>query len=146
DLKIRFVNVVNIMTLAKPASHPDGISDSQFEQLFTPTVPVIFAFHGYPAMIHRLIYNRGSHEDFHVHGFNEEGTTTTPFDMLVLNKLDRFNLIKNAISRLKTIKNAPEILDKMNAMLKKHHLYIADKGDDLIEIKNFNWKYDSKSS
>jgi xylulose-5-phosphate/fructose-6-phosphate phosphoketolase len=140
ELKIKFVNVVNIMTLAEQSSSPDGISDEKFNQLFNPHTPIVFAFHGYPSLIHRLIYKRGCHINFHVHGFNEQGTTTTPFDMLVLNKLDRFHLVKNAIDRVKDIANKSEIIDQMNNILTRHKEHITKRGDDLPEIKDFYWE------
>ena len=139
NLKIKFVNVVNIMTLANPSSTSEGLTDKEFNEIFNLQVPIIFAFHGYPSMIHRLIYNRSCHANFHIHGFNEEGTTTTPFDMLVLNKLDRFNLVKNAILRLKNIKNEATIIADMDHKLYRHKNYIVEKGDDLPEVKNFIW-------
>jgi len=131
DLKVRFVNIVNIMSLARVSIHPNGVTDNQFREVFSSDVPIIFAFHGYPSMIHRLIYNRPGHENFHVHGFNEAGTTTTPFDMLVLNKLDRYHLVKNAIDRLNNIKNSTAIEKEMDAKLSQHHKYIVQTGDDL---------------
>lgn len=140
DLKVKFINVVNIMTLADRTSNPDGIEDDRFNQLFNPHVPIIFAFHGYPSMIHRLVYKRRCHLNFHVHGFNEQGTTTTPFDMLVLNKLDRFHLVKSAITRVKGIENKPELLDQMNKNLTRHKEHITKRGDDLPEINNFIWE------
>ncbi|MCX7546094.1 phosphoketolase family protein [Marinicella gelatinilytica] len=131
DLSIRFVNVVDIMTLAMDTTHPHGISDDQFRQIFSSDAPVILAFHGYPSMIHRLIYNRPGHENFHIHGFNEEGTTTTPFDMLVLNQLDRYHLVKNAVNRLQDMTDSGAILEDMDFKLAQHHKHILQAGDDL---------------
>jgi hypothetical protein len=99
ELKIRFVNVVDLMALEHPSRHPHGISDERFLQIFSPDRPVIFAFHGYPQLIHRLIYRRPNHVNFHVHGYREEGTTTTLLDMVVLNALDRFHLAEAAVNR-----------------------------------------------
>jgi xylulose-5-phosphate/fructose-6-phosphate phosphoketolase len=99
-LKIRVVNVVDLMTLQPHDVHPHGLTDSDFDALFTKDKPVIFAHHGYPWLIHRLTYRRTNHDNFHVHGFNEEGTTTTPFDMAVLNRLDRFHLADDVINRV----------------------------------------------
>jgi xylulose-5-phosphate/fructose-6-phosphate phosphoketolase len=100
DLKVRVVNVVDLMTLQPKDEHPHGISDAEFDGLFTCDRPVIFAYHGYPYLIHRLTYKRKNHDNIHVRGFNEEGTTTTPFDMVVLNKLDRFHLAVDVIERV----------------------------------------------
>ncbi|WP_154224703.1 phosphoketolase family protein [Marinicella rhabdoformis] len=140
DLKIKFINVVNIMRLAGKASNPEGIDDEAFNHLFNPHVPIIFAFHGYPSMIHRLVYKRRCHLNFHVHGFNEQGTTTTPFDMLVLNKLDRFHLVKSAINQLKEVTNKTELIELMDKQLTRHNEHIVLRGDDLPEIKNFIWE------
>jgi xylulose-5-phosphate/fructose-6-phosphate phosphoketolase len=100
DLRVRVINVVDLMTLQPHSDHPHGLPDAEFDALFTTDKPVIFAFHGYPALIHRLMYNRTNHRNMHVHGFQDEGTTTTPFDMVVLNKLDRFHLVSDAIARV----------------------------------------------
>jgi xylulose-5-phosphate/fructose-6-phosphate phosphoketolase len=100
DLKIRVVNVVDLMTLQPKSQHPHGVTDQDFDALFTTDKPVIFAYHGFPALIHRLVYRRTNHTNFHVHGFMEEGTTTTPFDMVVRNGLDRFHLVTDAVGRV----------------------------------------------
>ena len=100
DLRIRFVNVVDLMRLQDEREHPHGLSDADFDSLFTRDKPVIFAYHGYPWLIHRLTYRRTNHDNFHVRGYKEEGTTTTPFDMTVLNQLDRFNLAIDVIDRV----------------------------------------------
>jgi xylulose-5-phosphate/fructose-6-phosphate phosphoketolase len=110
--------------------------------MFTPSVPVIFAFHGYPSLIHKMVYKRFCHSNMHVHGFCEQGTTTTPFYMLVMNKLDRFNLVKNAVKRVESIANSKIIVKIMDEKLRRHKDYIYEIGDDLPEIKN--WKWDSK--
>src|SRR5262249_58036595 len=100
DLKVRVINIVNLMKLQSPSEHPHGLSDRDFDALFTKDKPIIFAFHGYPWLIHRLTYRRTNHNNLHVHGYTEEGTTTTPFDMTVLNELDRFHLAGNAVDRV----------------------------------------------
>ena len=100
ELKVRVVNVVDLMTLQPPSEHPHGLSDEDFDVLFTKDKPVIFAFHGYPWLIHRLTYRRTNHQNLHVRGYKEEGTTTTPFDMVVLNDLDRFHLVGDVIDRV----------------------------------------------
>lgn len=133
ELSIRFVNVVDVMTLALESTHPHGLSDHQFRQVFSSNVPVIFAFHGYPSMLHRLMYNRPGHDDFHIHGFNEEGTTTTPFDMLVMNHLDRYHLVKNAVNRLAGVRNSTVLIKAMDEKLAQHHEYIVQTGDNLPE-------------
>lgn len=135
DLSIRVVNVVDIMTLAMPSTHPHGVTDNQFQKIFSSKVPVIVAFHGYPSMLHRLMYNRPGHDNFHIHGFNEKGTTTTPFDMLVLNKLDRYHLVKNALNRLEGIKDSADIIKEMDEKLAQHDEHIVQTGDDLPENK-----------
>jgi xylulose-5-phosphate/fructose-6-phosphate phosphoketolase len=99
-LKVRVINVVDLMSLQPASVHPHGLSDRDFDDLFTRDKPVIFAFHGYPVLIHRLTYRRTNHDNIHVHGYKEEGTTTTPFDMVVRNELDRFHLVANAIQRV----------------------------------------------
>ena len=103
DLRIRFVNVVDLMTLQPSSEHPHGLSDEEYDAVFPPKVPTIFAFHGYPWGIHRLTYRRHNHDNLHVRGYKEEGTTTTPFDMCVLNNIDRFQLALDAITRVKRL-------------------------------------------
>src|SRR6202012_639429 len=100
DLKVRVINIVDLMKLQPPADHPHGLPDLEFDALFTTDKPVIFAFHGYPWLIHRLVYKRKGHENFHVRGYTEEGTTSTPFDMCVMNGLDRFHLVNDVIERV----------------------------------------------
>ena len=140
DLKIRVVNIVNLMKLQPEKEHPHGLSDADFDALFTTDKPVIFAFHGYPWLIHRLTYRRTNHAQFHVRGYKEEGTTTTPFDMVVLNDLDRFHLVIDAIERvpqLQTIGDA--VRQKMRDKLIEHKIYINEHGDDLPEIRDWKW-------
>lgn len=141
SLKVRVINVVDLMKLQPEKSHPHGLSDTAFDQLFTKNKPVIFAFHGYPMLIHRLTYNRTNHQQFHVQGYQGEGTTTTPFDMLVMNKLDRFHLALSAIKRmLKEDPNAEEVKKWLNDKLVEHKHYVQWHGDDLPEIRNWKWK------
>ena len=140
NIKIKFINIVNLFSLKPEEDHPQGISDTLFNQLFTPSVPIIFAFHGYPSLIHEMLYKRMCHPNLHVHGFCEQGTTTTPFDMLVMNKLDRFHLVKNAVKRVEQITNSSHIIKTMDRALKRHKAYIVEVGDDLPEIKNWEWQ------
>jgi xylulose-5-phosphate/fructose-6-phosphate phosphoketolase len=140
ELKIRVVNVVDLMTLQPPSEHPHGISDRDFDALFTVDKPIIFAFHGYPWLIHRLTYRRAGHDNIHVRGYKEEGTTTTPFDMCVINDLDRFHLVGDVIDRVPKLGDRAayakqEIRDK----LFEHREYISRYGDDMPEIKNWTW-------
>jgi xylulose-5-phosphate/fructose-6-phosphate phosphoketolase len=141
DIKIRFVNVVDLMTLQTPGEHPHGISDRDFDSMFTTDKPVIFAYHGYPTLIHRLTYRRKNHANLHVHGYKEEGTITTPFDMTVLNELDRFHLAADAIDRVPRLQNtnapAQQILRKK---LFEHKRYIHEHGDDMPEIRDWKWQ------
>ena len=141
DLRIRVINVVDLMTLAPPDEHPHGINEADFTGLFTPDKPVIFAYHGYPTLIHKLTYNRPNHANFHVHGFNEEGTTTTPFDMVVLNKLDRFSLMRNAAKRVpRLVGETAEVEQRYWSAMERHKLYISEHGQDMPEIRNWRWK------
>ncbi|KQT83872.1 phosphoketolase family protein [Aurantimonas sp. Leaf443] len=139
-LKIRLVNVVDLMGLQSPDQHPHGLTDAAFDALFTTDRPVIFAYHGYPALIHRLTYRRANHGGFHVRGYAEEGTTTTPFDMLVLNELDRFHLALEAIRRLPGL-GAPGALAarRFRAKLEEHRAYIVEHGEDMPEIAGWHW-------
>jgi xylulose-5-phosphate/fructose-6-phosphate phosphoketolase len=141
ELKIRFVNVIDLMALEHPSQHPHGISDEQFTRIFSSDRPVIFAFHGYPHLIHRLIYRRPNHQNFHVHGYREEGTTTTPFDMVVLNALDRFHLAKAAVNRLPALqKQAAAFSRALDEYLQEHHSYIRSRGEDMPAIRDWRWE------
>ncbi|NDL64043.1 phosphoketolase family protein [Acerihabitans arboris] len=143
ELRIRVINVVDLMALQSNEQHPHGHTDEFFDQLFTPDRPVIFAYHGYPFLIHRLTYKRQNHANIHVHGFMEEGTTTTPFDMTVLNKLDRFHLAIAAVKRVPDLKDsakAAAAIDWLNARLDEHYHYVREHGDDLPEVKDWVWK------
>ena len=140
DLKIRVVNVVNLMTLQPSSEHPNGLSDAAFDAIFTKDKPIVFAFHGYPWLIHRLTYRRTNHANLHVRGYKEEGTTTTPFDMTVLNDLDRFHLAGDAVARVPRLADASAEFHRMlrNRLL-EHKLYIARHGDDMPAIRDWTW-------
>jgi xylulose-5-phosphate/fructose-6-phosphate phosphoketolase len=139
-LKIRFINVVDLFRLQPASEHPHGLSDEDFDRLFTRDKPVIFAFHGYPWLIHRLTYRRTNHENLHVRGYKEEGTITTPFDMTVLNDLDRFHLTMDAINRLPQTGVAGfELKGLLEIKLHEHRQYIDQYGEDMPEIRNWKW-------
>jgi len=142
DIKVRVVNVVDLMTLQTSAEHPHGLSDREFDSIFTTDKPVIFAFHGYPTLIHRLTYKRANHANFHVHGYREEGTTTTPFDMTVLNELDRFHLAGDAVDRVSRFRPiSAHFKQLLRNKLVDHKQYICEHGDDLPEIRDWKWPY-----
>ncbi len=143
-LRIRVVNVVDIMKLQPLTQHPHGLSDDDFDALFTQDKPVIFAFHAYPWLVHRLTYSRRNHENMHVHGYKEEGTITTAFDMTVLNDLDRFHLVLDVISRLPHAGSPGTYLkQRMLDKLVEHRLYIDKEGRDLPEVRNWTWNAQS---
>jgi xylulose-5-phosphate/fructose-6-phosphate phosphoketolase len=140
DLRIRVVNVVDLMTLQPTSEHPHGLPDEEFDELFPVGVPVIFAFHGYPWVIHRLTYRRHNHDNIHVRGYKEEGTTTTPFDMCVLNNIDRFQLTLDAVKRVPRLKDQTEKTEQWySEQIQRHKLYVSENGDDLPEIKFWRW-------
>jgi xylulose-5-phosphate/fructose-6-phosphate phosphoketolase len=140
ELKVRVVNVVNLMKLQPAEEHPHGLSHRDFDMLFTSDKPIVFAFHGYPWLIHRLTYRRNSHDNLHVHGYREEGTTTTPFDMCVLNGLDRFHLVSAVIDRLPALgARAAYAKQAIRDKLIEHRQYIARHGDDMPEISGWKW-------
>lgn len=142
DLKIRVVNVVDLMTLQPATEHPHGLTDKEFDSIFTKEKPIIFAYHGYPWLIHRLTYKRTCHKNLHVRGYKEEGTTTTPFDMVVLNQLDRFNLAKDVLDRvLKLEYRAARIKQFLRDKLVDHKEYITQHGQDMPEIRDWKWPY-----
>jgi len=141
DLKIRVVNVVDLMKLQPATAHPHGLSDADFDSLFTKDKPVIFAFHGYPSLIHGLTYKRTNHHNLHVRGYMEEGTITTPFDMTVLNGLDRFHLVQHAVERVPQLSAKAAYLKQMlQDKLIEHKEYIDQYGQDLPEIRNWKWR------
>jgi xylulose-5-phosphate/fructose-6-phosphate phosphoketolase len=141
DLKIRVVNVVDLMKLQPQSEHPHGLSDEAFDALFTRDEPVIFAFHAYPWLIHRLTYRRTNHRNIHVRGYKEEGTITTPFDMTVLNDLDRFHLVMDTIDRLpQTGDKGRALKEQLKAKLIEHKIYIEKNGQDMPEIRNWKWE------
>jgi xylulose-5-phosphate/fructose-6-phosphate phosphoketolase len=142
DIKIRVVNVVNLMKLQPPSEHPHGISDKEFVSIFTPDKPIVFAFHGYPWLIHRLTYRRPNHHNLHVRGYKEEGTTTTPFDMCVLNQVDRFNLANDVLERVERFKYRRDHVQQLiRDKLVEHKQYICKYGEDLPEVRNWKWPY-----
>jgi xylulose-5-phosphate/fructose-6-phosphate phosphoketolase len=140
DLKIRVINVVDLMRLQPEREHPHGLRDADFDLLFTRDKPIIFAYHGYPWLIHRLTYRRTNHRNLHVRGYKEEGTITTPFDMAVLNDLDRFHLVGDVVERLPQLgaKNA-YVKQKMTELLTEHRMYIRRYGEDMPVIRNWRW-------
>ena len=141
DLKVRVVNVVDIMKLLPHEEHPHGLTNQEFDEIFTKDRPVIFAYHGYPWLIHRLTYRRTNHGGLHVRGYKEEGTTTTPFDMLVKNDMGRFNLIADAAARIAKLSAvAGYVRQEMRAKLVEHHEYITRYGEDLPEVRDWKWK------
>jgi xylulose-5-phosphate/fructose-6-phosphate phosphoketolase len=141
DLKVRVVNVVDLMTLQPESEHPHGLSDHDFDALFTRDKPMIFAYHGYPWLIHRLAYRRTNHVNLHVRGYKEEGTTTTPFDMVVLNDLDRFHLVADVIDRVsKLAPMAAHAKQVLRDKLIEHKRYIHERGEDLAEVRYWRWE------
>jgi xylulose-5-phosphate/fructose-6-phosphate phosphoketolase len=139
-LRVRVVNVVDLMKLQPPSAHPHGLSDAEFDAIFTTESPVIFAFHGYPALIHRLTYRRSNHDNIHVRGYQEEGTITTPFDMTVLNELDRFHLVESALMRLpRTGEPELRLLAALREKLANHARHIREFGEDMPEIRAWRW-------
>jgi len=140
ELKIRVVNVVDLMRLQPPSEHPHGMNDRDFDVLFTKDKPVIFAFHGYPSLVHRLAYRRTNHANLHVRGYKEEGTTTTPFDMTVRNDIDRFHLAGDVIDRLPSLgARAAYLKQALRDALIEHKQYIHRYGDDMPTIRNWRW-------
>jgi xylulose-5-phosphate/fructose-6-phosphate phosphoketolase len=141
DLKVRVVNVVDLMTLQPKEEHPHGLSNYEFDTLFTTDKPIIFAFHGYPYLIHRLTYRRTNHKNLHVRGYKEEGTTTTPFDMLVRNDLDRFHLVRDVIDRVPKLGcMAAYVRQAVRDKLIDHKDYVSERGEDMPGIRDWTWK------
>ncbi|MDE3208314.1 MAG: phosphoketolase, partial [Pseudomonadota bacterium] len=140
-LRVRVINIVDLMTLQPETEHPHGLADEDFDALFTRDKPVIFAFHGYPWLIHRLVYRRTNHAHFHVRGYKENGTTTTPFDMLVLNDMDRFHLVLDVIERVPGLsESAAQARQYLHDKLREHVLYTREHGEDMPEIRDWTWK------
>jgi xylulose-5-phosphate/fructose-6-phosphate phosphoketolase len=145
ELKIRVINVVDLMKLQSPSEHPHGLSEEEFDVLFTIDKPVIFAYHGYPPLIHRLTYRRTNHQNLHVHGYREEGTTTTPFDMVVLNALDRFHLAADVIERVPGLgPRAAYAGQAIRDKLIDHKEYIVRYGEDMPEIRDWRWSAETR--
>ncbi len=139
-LKVRVINVVDLMTLQPKEEHPHGLTDRDFDGLFTTTKPVVFAYHGYPYLIHRLTYRRTNHSNIHVRGYSEEGTTTTPFDMTVLNHIDRYHLGIDVIERVPTLgSRAAHVKQHFRDALIEHEEYIRRHGEDLPHIQAWRW-------
>ena len=140
DLKIRVVNVVDLMRLQSNTEHPHGLKDSDYNAIFTKDKPIIFAFHGYPSLIHQLTYKR-ENKNLHVHGYKEEGTITTPFDMRVQNEIDRFHLVMDALNYLPNLGNrGSSLYQYCQDKLVEHRQFIREEGQDLEEIRNWTWE------
>jgi xylulose-5-phosphate/fructose-6-phosphate phosphoketolase len=140
ELKVRVINVVDLMRLQPETEHPHGLSDKEFDSLFTTDKPIVFAFHGYPWLVHRLTYRRTNHGSLHVRGYKEEGTTTTPFDMVVRNDLDRYHLVDDVIDRVPALgASAAYVKQELRDKLVEHGEYVRMYGDDMPEIKDWKW-------
>ena len=139
-VRVRVVNVVDLMVLQPQSEHPHGLDDLEFEELFALNVPVIFAFHGYPALIHKLTYRRRNHANIHVRGYREEGTTTTAFDMVVLNNLDRYQLALDAIRRIpRPAHEVDHAAAPCWTTIQRHQAHIAEHGEDMPEVREWHW-------
>ncbi len=142
ELRVRVVNVVDLMRLVPHSEHPHGLRDSEFDALFTTDKPIIFNYHGYPWLIHRLTYSRAGHDNLHVRGYKEEGTTTTPFDMCVINDIDRFHLVIDVIDRVPGLgANAAGLRQAMVDRRVAHRHYIRENGEDLPEVRQWSWPF-----
>jgi xylulose-5-phosphate/fructose-6-phosphate phosphoketolase len=142
DLAVRVVNVVDLMRLEPETEHPHGLSDADFDALFTIDKPVVFAWHGYPTLIHRLTYRRTNHHNIHVRGYKEEGTTTTPFDMVMLNHLDRFHLVMDVIDRVPSLgASAADVRAEMVARRDEARAHTRAVGDDIPSARDWSWPY-----
>jgi xylulose-5-phosphate/fructose-6-phosphate phosphoketolase len=146
ELKVRVVNVVDLMRLQDDRQHPHGLPDSQFDALFTVDRPVVFAYHGYPWLIHRLTYRRRGHAGWHVRGYIEEGTTTTPFDMVMLNDMDRFHLVMDVIDRVPGLATrAAGLRQRMVDERLRHRAYTRAVGDDMPDVRDWAWPTDERT-
>jgi xylulose-5-phosphate/fructose-6-phosphate phosphoketolase len=140
SLKVRVVNVVDLMRLQPATEHPHGLPDREFDALFTSSRPVVFAYHGYPWLIHRLTYRRANHANLHVRGFKEEGTTTTPFDMVMLNDMDRYHLVMDVIDRVPGLgERAASLRQEMVDERLRHREYTREVGDDPPDVRDWTW-------
>jgi xylulose-5-phosphate/fructose-6-phosphate phosphoketolase len=140
EIRVRVINVIDLMKLQPKTEHPQGLSDRDFDALFTRDRPIVFAFHGYPWLIHRLTYRRTNHDNLHVRGYKEEGTTTTPFDMCVLNDIDRFHLVEDVVDRLPSFgARGAYVKQAMRDALTGHRQYIREHGEDMPEVRNWRW-------
>jgi xylulose-5-phosphate/fructose-6-phosphate phosphoketolase len=147
DLAVRVINVVDLMRLQPPSEHPHGMPDAEFDALFTTNRPVVFAYHGYPTLIHRLTYRRTNHHNFHVRGYKEEGTTTTPFDMVMLNDLDRFHLVMDVIDRVPGLgERAGELRQHMSDERLRHRAYTREHGDDAPDVREWSWQAEGQAT
>jgi xylulose-5-phosphate/fructose-6-phosphate phosphoketolase len=145
DLKVRVVNVVDLMALQDPKEHPSGLSDPLFDSMFTENRPIIFAYHGYPTLIHRLTYRRHGHDNLHVRGYIDEGTTTTPFDMVMMNNLDRYHLVMDVIDRVPGLASrAGRLRQLMDENRRKARRYTREIGDDMPEIRDWRWPFNTQ--
>jgi xylulose-5-phosphate/fructose-6-phosphate phosphoketolase len=142
DLRVRVVNVVDLMKLQPPEEHPNGLPDAEFDGLFTKDKPVVFAYHGYPWLLHRLMYRRTNHDNIHVRGYKEEGTTTTPFDMAMMNDLDRFHLVMDVIDRVPGLQqSAAGVRQRMADLRMQAHDNTREYGEDATEIADWTWPF-----
>ena len=142
DLAVRVVNVVDLMRLQPDSIHPHGLEDREFDSLFTVDRPIVFAFHGYPSLVHRLTYRRTNHGNLHVHGFQEQGTTTTPFDMVMLNDLDRFRLVVDVVDRVPGLAaSGAHLRDEMEQARLEARAWTREHGEDLPAIRDWTWPY-----
>ena len=147
ELKVRLVNVVDLMRLQPESEHPHGLSDRDFDALFTSDRPVVFAYHGYPWLIHRLTYRRTNHANLHVRGYKEEGTTTTPFDILMLNDMDRYHLVMDVIDRVPGLgSRATHLRQRMADERLRHRAYTREVGDDRPDVRDWTWPVAERST
>jgi xylulose-5-phosphate/fructose-6-phosphate phosphoketolase len=142
DVRVRVINVVDLMVLQSESEHPHGLTDTEFDSLFTTGKPIVFAYHGYPWLIHRLTYRRTNHDNLHVRGYKEEGTTTTPFDMVMLNDLDRYHLVIDVIDRIPGLASrAGHVRQLMQDKRTEARAYTRAEGEDIPEVADWVWPY-----